>query len=284
MNTIHALSYLAVRRQHGLTLVELMVALVLSLVLAAGVIQLFIGTKQTYRFYDALSRLQENGRFALDAMASDIRMAGYIVYPYPNPARNNPSPPIQPSPPWNNALQGPNNLNDLITARWFDPCPTTGCPVNSNSQQCNRQAPVNGICSRGYSIRPRTPGGVVPTCQAAGASLFLRRDNANLQELIEGVEAIQILYGVCATDADGDGTNDTVTSPPGYQNAAAITAANEWSRVCSARIDLLMVSLEDRVVSQPQAIFFPPNIAWPVNDRCLRQVFSTTIAIRNRLR
>ncbi len=62
--------------QQGLSLVELMVAMVLGLILSAGIIQLFVGSKQTYRFHDAMSRVQENARFAIDALSYDIRMAG----------------------------------------------------------------------------------------------------------------------------------------------------------------------------------------------------------------
>lgn len=65
------------RRQYGLTLVEIMVAIAVSLVLLTGVIQIFAGTKATYRVQENLGRLQENGRFALDFLARDIRMAGY---------------------------------------------------------------------------------------------------------------------------------------------------------------------------------------------------------------
>ena len=45
------------RRQGGLTLIEIMVAMVVSLILIAGVIQIFVGTRQTYRFQDALARV-----------------------------------------------------------------------------------------------------------------------------------------------------------------------------------------------------------------------------------
>jgi type IV pilus assembly protein PilW len=65
------------QRQRGLTLVELMVSLVLSLVLMLGAMQLFTGSKQTYQLSDALARVQENGRYALDLLARDIRQAGF---------------------------------------------------------------------------------------------------------------------------------------------------------------------------------------------------------------
>lgn len=66
------------RRQHGLTLVELMVSLVLGLVLMAGVLQLFAANKSSYQLTDAISAMQENARFALSRMERDIRMAGFL--------------------------------------------------------------------------------------------------------------------------------------------------------------------------------------------------------------
>jgi len=62
----------------GFTLVELMVALVLGLILTGGVINIYISSKQTYRMQDNQSRLQENGRFALQYLSKDLRMAGYM--------------------------------------------------------------------------------------------------------------------------------------------------------------------------------------------------------------
>lgn len=65
------------RVMRGMTLVELLVALVLGLLLTAGMIQVFAGNRVTYAFNDSLSRIQENGRFAVDHIAFSTRMAGY---------------------------------------------------------------------------------------------------------------------------------------------------------------------------------------------------------------
>ena len=63
--------------QSGLTLVELMIALLLSMLLMAGTIQLFAGSKRTYLTSDAMARVQENGRYILELLARDLRQAGY---------------------------------------------------------------------------------------------------------------------------------------------------------------------------------------------------------------
>ncbi len=65
------------KKQNGLTIIEVMVALTISMILMGGVIQLFLSNKQTYRTTEALSRLQENARFALGFLTPDIRMAGF---------------------------------------------------------------------------------------------------------------------------------------------------------------------------------------------------------------
>ena len=65
-------------KQSGFTIVELMVGLLLSLLLVAGVLQVYLGSKTTYNITEGLSRLQENTRSSAEMLAKDIRMAGYI--------------------------------------------------------------------------------------------------------------------------------------------------------------------------------------------------------------
>ncbi|MGV6483864.1 PilW family protein [Stenotrophomonas sp. G4] len=62
----------------GLSLVELMIALVISLVLMLGVVQVFMASQTASRLSEGASRVQENARFALDFLERDIRMAGHM--------------------------------------------------------------------------------------------------------------------------------------------------------------------------------------------------------------
>jgi type IV pilus assembly protein PilW len=64
-------------RQAGLSLIELMIAMALGVVLTLGVVQIFLGSSQTYRLTDGLALLQENMRFALGDLQYEGRMAGY---------------------------------------------------------------------------------------------------------------------------------------------------------------------------------------------------------------
>jgi type IV pilus assembly protein PilW len=64
-------------RQAGLSLVELMIALVIGLILMLGITQIFIASHSASRLSEGVARAQENGRFALEFLERDIRMAGH---------------------------------------------------------------------------------------------------------------------------------------------------------------------------------------------------------------
>lgn len=66
------------QRQSGLSLIELIIAIALGLVLTLGVVQVFLGSSQTYRLSDALGKVQENVRFALGSLQHDTRAAGHF--------------------------------------------------------------------------------------------------------------------------------------------------------------------------------------------------------------
>ena len=61
----------------GFSLVELMVVLVITLILLAGIGQIFLGSKKSFTIQDSLGRMQENGRYAMETIITDLRRAGY---------------------------------------------------------------------------------------------------------------------------------------------------------------------------------------------------------------
>ncbi|PAV25162.1 PilW family protein [Tamilnaduibacter salinus] len=65
------------RREEGLSMIELMVALVLSSILTLGVLTIYLDSNDTSRMSESLARVQEAGRIALGIMARDIRMSGF---------------------------------------------------------------------------------------------------------------------------------------------------------------------------------------------------------------
>ncbi len=324
-------------RQKGFSLIELMIAITLGLLLMAGVLQIFLASKQTYTSNNALSRVQESGRFAIDFLTNDIRHAGYRgeCIATPNNLLNESGVGYNAdlfdlteimdgrdsaSPSWVTdrvagdvihvkyaaSLPGvtasgntPANANAIsLTAASgvaqgtiiivSDPL---GCDIFQNRNNSNAHA-----LSRGSTGAPgnKNPGSN-PFSHAYDSSMeilklqsvsyyignnaadtlrSLRRINFSTgtavdEELVEGVQDMQILYGV----AD---SNKQVGS---YVTANNVT---NWDNVVSVRIYLLLVSPDANVVSENQVIDFN-GASVIVADRRLAQVFSTTIGIRNRL-
>ena len=64
------------RAQKGFGLIELLIALALSLVVVLGVAQIFIAAKNTYVSQNNASNMQEDARFVLGKMIQEIRMVG----------------------------------------------------------------------------------------------------------------------------------------------------------------------------------------------------------------
>jgi type IV pilus assembly protein PilW len=62
----------------GFSLIEVMVALTIGLVILVAVVQIFVRSHATYQLDEGMSRVQEAGRFSMDYLTKDIRMAGYL--------------------------------------------------------------------------------------------------------------------------------------------------------------------------------------------------------------
>lgn len=92
------------------------------------------------------------------------------------------------------------------------------------------------------------------------------------EELVEGIESMQIRYGV---DTDNNETIDTRVS------ADAVT---NWSDVLSVEISLLARATDEYGTDMDTVDYTLGGTTFdPVNDRRLRQVFSTAVGVRNRL-
>ena len=164
-------------RQRGLTMIELMIGMVLGLVMTGLVIQIFLSNRQTSRFAEAMSLIQEQGRFAVGVLGGEIQMAGYRIVPVTAVA---------------NPLQGANNTgvksSDTYTVRYelTTPVDCTGAPVAN---------PVVNVFAVATSA---TTGRPILTCNGV--------------QLLDNVEAMQVLYG---EDTDNDGAaNRYVAAPP----------------------------------------------------------------------
>jgi type IV pilus assembly protein PilW len=64
------------RHGRGFTLIELMVALVLGLIVAGGIVTVFMSTSSSNRAQTQMARLQEEGRYAIGRISEDLKLAG----------------------------------------------------------------------------------------------------------------------------------------------------------------------------------------------------------------
>ncbi|MCX8117004.1 MAG: PilW family protein [Desulfobacterota bacterium] len=62
---------------HGLTLIELLVALVICAMGVAGIYRLFIAQSRAYVVQDQVAEVQQNIRTAMEMIVRDVRMAGF---------------------------------------------------------------------------------------------------------------------------------------------------------------------------------------------------------------
>lgn len=208
------------KHQQGMTLIEIMIALLIGAFLLGGVLQIFINSKQTYRMQEGLSRMQENGRFAMEFLSRDIRMAGFWG------CHSAPSPDIDIAGTNNNAANGDNidNGTDTITIKGaFSLSPTNTCSDAANSAN-----------SCGVGVNCYTD---------ASSTITYKVNNSVLQKdtdgVVEGIEDMQILYGE-DTDPSPDGT-------PNYYVPANTVV--DMSKVVSVRINLTARTLENNLTS-----------------------------------
>jgi type IV pilus assembly protein PilW len=317
------------RHQYGLSLVELMIAITLSLLLIAGVLQIFLSSKQTYSNNNALSRVQESGRFAMEFLTQDIRNIGYKGQCLGTPLNHGITnalwrldAPIQG---WNNITNKPTHVvgtpiagTDMLLVKLAAGGPglatnrenTAGADtINlgasssiskgavtliSDAISCdlfinNALSNANSVAKNGapawthdYTVETE----VLPLQNATyyiranvGRPPSLIRERLTVaseapawspaEELVDGIEDMQILYGVAGPDKQ---VNDYVTA----------NSVKDWNEVVSVRLHILAVSTETNVTPENQVIAFNgANIT--IADRRLAQVFTTTIGIRNRL-
>ncbi len=64
--------------QRGLSLVELMISITLGLIILASLSTLFVNQTKTRVELDKSNRMIDNGRYAMDILVSDVKLAGYF--------------------------------------------------------------------------------------------------------------------------------------------------------------------------------------------------------------
>lgn len=325
--------------ESGVALVELMIAMLLGLVLVGGIMQVFSSSRQTYRVHESISRMQENGRMALEIISRDIRMAdfwgcsgdltnvvnnldntqpGYIDYDQGGVGGTE------------SAGGAPDSLilRGGITASIFlrapyGPQPSASLGIDANNgleqgdivfvtdctsadifQITNANPNTSGqiVHNTGSGVSPGNYNATNPGCPGANAhclskvyggdaNIFIAQQTTfsiaagsegqpalfrNGLEFIDGVENFQVLYG---EDTDAAGT-------AGFGIANYYVPADQvvdMNAVISIRFAVVTRSYDDNLsggVAQNYRLL-GANVTAP--DNRLRQVYSSTVTVRNRL-
>ncbi len=332
-----------IRNHAGFSIVELLVAMAISLVLMTGIYQLFAGNSETYRINENYARLQENGRFVLGFLTSEVRSAGYygcfsdsgnlkstlnspdsFLYNFAQAIEGfDASSATVWTPAVDTSITSPLGGSDILTIRrvdldtsmrvaadmtasdanislvgvtedldgrillindcqepWVFQSFSSGSPIVHDTSNAdlpgNSQdnfsyafgagADVYKIETVSYYVRntsdvPRQP------------ALYRKIGTSNAQEVLRGVENMQILYG---EDTNNDGDVEV------YRTANNVA---NWDDVLSVRIGLLMRSATEIASGELDTSEYTINgtAVNPADDRRLRRVFTATIGLRNKM-
>lgn len=123
--------------QRGISMVEILIGLLISSILIGGVIQIFASNKQTYHLQDELSRVQENGRIAMEILQRSIRGAGFdnITGAFvPATTTDGASDSIHIISSGNNGCLGPAVVNDIFSITAVGTTNSLSCSANGNIQ------------------------------------------------------------------------------------------------------------------------------------------------------
>lgn len=340
---------LPVRTQRGLTMIELMISITIGLFLVGAIGYLYITSRSAYRSNAALSRIQEDGRFGIDALMHDARSIGDLgcnasstvngggLLALPGDAGTavtfaGPStelfgvdasgyqfsgtsttfvPPTAPAWVAGDVVQmviptsKPVSITTDVTGasvsiadnsaqlRQGDVLLLANC-VNAGLASVTATPLGTGAVAVSINADP-LPAAVVPRLTVATHSSAQRVDAVTYyvgqfagrpwpalyrysatynvaEEVVDHVENMSVLYGI--------GNAAPVS-------AAAITAAGAWGKVTSVRVSLQVVGDEQNTAAPAAGVMQPvslvPGTAYAAPDTRLRQVFTATAALRNRL-
>jgi type IV pilus assembly protein PilW len=274
--------------QSGLTLIELLVALAISTVIAIAAVSALIVSKQGFTAVDASSQLRDNARFANDLIQRLGVQSGYqdvsiITRPKGNDASVAISPPPNVSGA-NNAIPSATAPGDTFTARPVGPS-LAGSDVLVLRYQAGETFPGSGVSDNTMIDCAGNPSTAVPADandrilsvlhvdadQTGEPSLMCTTINPATgnfftQPVIRGVENFQVLYGADSVVPNAAPTTALGFSPvpTSYLRAEQMvvvgnpagTNAN-WARVRSIRIGMVFRGAPNSAQESIAMTYFP---------------------------
>lgn len=303
-------------RQFGMTLVELMIALTLSLLVLLAATAMLLSTSSLYRSEDEIGRLQDGGRMSIELISRLVRQTEYenwdkadgaivnaMAFREKNGFRLSPAITgandvrVDGDHPADSSKDKPGGVNgsDAIRLRYF----------GASKSDAVNEADDSIVDCAGNGIRG--PRNIETAEEDRGSSvIYVARDadgEPNLycgfkgatgwasEPLVKGIESLQILYGL------DTGVQDSY--PNTYVPASQITDDATWRRVVAVKISLLARS--DKAVNAPDSaeqfnlfgsgyvgvkdpgtVIKVASLSSAVRGR-LRKVYTTTVFLRNQV-
>lgn len=305
--------------QRGLSLVELLIAMALGLALLAGALQVVLGSKRSYQHGVALAELQENDRFALEAMAQDLRNAGFsgacpgglvnaagegAHYALEKSALEGYGAGM-PAPAWLSSSRVGNT--DAVLLRY-----ATSPVLEARSISGNRVLLTSAGAVAGAFYLLSDQQSCLLLANAGGATSLLA-DRSLEHFLAPATRVYRYRYVIYWIGRSEDGTpglfvtdNSETTSKAqtselvngvagmslrygvagandvvATYKAAREMAAGDWPRVRTVRVSLLLQSQTRGVDEAPRSLEFDGRTLAPDGERRLRLVMGSTTALRN---
>ena len=274
--------------QRGMTMVELLVAMVISLLIALAAVSALVVTRQGFTTVDAASQLRDNGRFVSDliqrlGVQSGFKDILYAASPPPPSATGVLADPAPNITGFNNALisaTDPLNVStarvtgvegfgsDILILRYQSAETFQGSGVADGAMiDCLGNSSATAASSRDERI-----ASVIHVAVSQGEpSLMCTTINpltgviSTPQPIIQGVENFQVLYG---TDNVTAGTAPPVlpgdTVPDSYLRADQLTVAGNsvatnanWRRVRSMRIGVVLRGPANSAQDKTAQTYYP---------------------------
>lgn len=250
----------------GVSLIELMIAILVSTLLLAGVIQVMLSKKDSYNFQQAQAKVQESARFSVLFLDDILEKTGYRqqaqasmmnVFRY--------APASADCAGFNTGQVVTESLvGDGICIRYQEPV--------ADDVDCAGRPIGDGVNNDAPDYREAVIERIYYQAGLDGQSgqLFCGRDGGDAFVLVGGVEDFRLRYGI---DDNGDRMADKFIASP---DAAG------WRNIVSLRFDLLSVA-EGNLVSESQSYRFPFDAPadTTAGDRRLYRVATQTITLRN---
>jgi len=351
--TSRTISFRTTRKQSGLSLVELMIALLLGSILTVALVQIFTSNSQSFRSNQSMARSLETGRIAVDILSRAIRNAGFFgCYPI-NTLNNNldasdgnfdavlhqyatfgvsaeaserPATAVPNTGFFNvTGVRRPGDIirldadmtdassidlnaagslsaGDVIfisNCEMGDLFQISSLTVSGANVSITADSDAGSDGNPGNDLSGNAPAGCGSQCLSAtyrrgtelfqaysegyfignatggGSSLFKREQDGSTEELVIGVEDMDIRFG------EGNAAN-------GVQNWLDAASVSNWNSIIAVEVSLLVASPDDNLLDSPQEYCFPGwldcvSAVTPTTaaDRRMYRVYNFTSALRN---